>query len=183
MNRDKLSKKAKRIAQAHAKQDVPPALIWLISPPELGINECYVCYRLAEGQSRVVVKQPLPVTFAEWERYVRFQSQFKRGGSRKVAAHDENRKKKRYLARTSESMANRHADWSIPPRDIWVLPATDLGPDHYRVCYRLGKGGARVVIDEPVVATEAMWNEYCRKQSKYMPGYRRRVEEALAKTA
>lgn len=84
MNRDNLSKKAKRIAQNHAGCDLLPSRIWVRPAPNAGRNRYNICYRLA-GRGTVVVDSVVYVPASKWERYCLFQEQFTENFREKVA--------------------------------------------------------------------------------------------------
>lgn len=180
IERDALSRKAKRVAHADARVDVKPQHIWLRPAPEFGPDKFKVCYRLGEDKPTVVVKDPVKGTRRQWRAYLRFQSQF---GNDRGYVNRSRGKARRGLAEVAVDAASKQAGRKIARSDVWVIPAVGTKPNRYLVCFKDAWNRSTDVVRHTVTADEAMWAEFCDSQERFDPGFRERVEAATAARA
>lgn len=78
-----------------------------------------------------------------------------------------NRMKRDALSRKAKRVAQAEAKKDVDPRFVWVRPTPEIGPDKFRVCYRLGDDQPTVVARDVITATPAEWRKYVRFQSQF----------------
>lgn len=180
MKRDALSRKAKRVAQAEAKADVKPQHIWVRPAPELGDDRFQVCYRLGEGKPTVVARDVVAATPKEWERYVRFQAQFRKDRGRTKSP---NKHQQRGLAQVAMEAASKQAGCKVARRDVWVIPAVGLRANRYRILFNNPISRSVDQVRHTVTASESMWSAFCNDQENLTPGFKRGVDDLLRQQA
>lgn len=71
------------------------------------------------------------------------------------------------LSNKARRMVHVETKTDLHPRFIWVRPAPEIGPEAFKVCYRLGEGKPTVEIAQHVTATPAQWRKYVRFQAQF----------------